>query len=462
VTEASHIAAGAQTTVSIESVEPTPRARAVPGAVLIFAESFPRATLFRASVESGGVGTLELGRAELAIGSHLDSMISRRHLRLSFEGSRLLAADLGSRNGTFVNGQRLSEPVDVPLPSILRVGGAVLVAVPDILPFEHYGLGARDGVVGGPGLRKALDGVGLSQTSGPWTSLLVTGESGTGKEVAAQAFHAAVGRQESPFIAVHCATIPKDTAERLLFGARRGTFSVGTQAAGYVQSANGGTLFLDEVAELPLDVQSKLVRMLETREVQRLGATTTERVDVRVCAATWRDLRAEVGTGRFREDLYHRIGQPEVRLPALRERREEIPWHVQLVLDELGRNLDKRLSASAAFIEACALRMWPGNVRELRAEVRRTVSAAAARPSSVIGVEDLGDAAGAASFGTSGADPQAPFPKDEVALALESEGGNVASAARRLGVHRNKVRRWLERYQIDAGRFKAERKPESA
>jgi transcriptional regulator with GAF, ATPase, and Fis domain len=196
--------------------------------------------------------------------------------------------------------------------------------------------------------------------------------------------------------------------------------------------------------------------MLETREVMRLGATTTERVDVRVCAATFRDLRDEVGAGRFREDLYFRIAQAHVRLPPLRERVEEIPWHMQQVLDECRRDAD--IAASAGFIEACAARAWPGNVRELRAEVRRAAAAALAKGQKLLRSEDLAPTAGRPIPRSQPPSPApAEFPNDEVAAALAQAEGNVVLAARNLGVHRNKVRRWLERYQVDAARFKRSR-----
>jgi DNA-binding NtrC family response regulator len=283
------------------------------------------------------------------------------------------------------------------------------------------------------------------------SSLLISGESGTGKEIAARAFHAAEPKPGAPFIAVNCATIPKDLAERLLFGSRRGAYSGAIDASGYAQAANGGTLFLDEVAELPAEVQTKLLRMLEAREVVRLGATSPERVDVRVCAATWRDLREAVAAAGFREDLYFRIGQPEVRLPPLRERVEEIPWHIRQVLDESPAS--RQLAVSAAFIEACALRRWPGNVRELRSEVRRACAAKLADDRQ-LDARDLAPTAGL------------PFPvqppaaarvigvEDEIAAALRAERGNVLGAARRLGVQRNKIRRWLERHGLDAHHFK--------
>jgi DNA-binding NtrC family response regulator len=297
-----------------------------------------------------------------------------------------------------------------------------------------------------------LESIALASREAMITSLLVIGETGTGKEIAAKTFHVSAPKP-GPFVALNCATIPKELAERLLFGSRRGAFSGATDAEGHVQAADGGTLFLDEIAELPADVQSKLLRMLETREVMRLGSTTSERVDVRVCAATFRDLRAEVGAGRFREDLYFRIAQAQIRLPPLRERIEEIPWHVQQVLD--GCRRDANLGATAGFVEVCAARSWPGNVRELRAEVRRAAAAVLAKGGDLLRSEDLAATAGMPIPRSEHPKATSEFPNDEVAAALAEAEGNVVLAARNLGVHRNKVRRWLERYQVDAARFKA-------
>jgi DNA-binding NtrC family response regulator len=322
--------------------------------------------------------------------------------------------------------------------------------VDDAGPFLRHGLGVKDAVVAGPAFRHALETIAHSRRSGVLKSLLISGESGSGKEIAAKVFHDAGAISGAPFVAVNCATIPKDLAERLLFGSRRGAFSGATDAPGHVQAAHGGTLFLDEVAELLPEVQTKLLRMLETREVLRLGATRPEHVDVHVCAATWRDLRAEAAAGRFREDLYFRIGQPEIRLPPLRARIEEVPWHTRQVLEDSGAT---GLEVSAAFIEACANRAWPGNVRELRGEVRRVAAAAIAEGVKTLSAEALSPTAGK-PIERGEAPPSARIPADEVAAALSAEAGNVLGAARRLGVHRNKIRRWLERYGVDPRTFK--------
>ncbi len=420
----------------------------VPGLVLVFANRRPAWRVFPLAG-----GAVELGRIELSDGGVLDPSISRAHVRVTRDGAAWKVTDLGSRNGTFVNASPVAKETPAPSGSTVRVGGALLIAAADILPFEDYGLGVREGVVGGPSLRAALESIALAGGVRMVKCLLITGETGSGKEIAAKTFHAFGQKPGRPLAAVNCATIPKELAERLLFGSRRGAFSGATDAQGHVHAANGGTLFLDEIAELPPEVQSKLLRMLETREVLRLGATNYEPVDVRVCAATWRDLRQEVGAGRFREDLYFRIAQTEVRIPPLRERIEEIPWHVQQLLDECD---GEQVSATAPFIEACARRVWPGNVRELRAEVRRSVAAVIALGSNLLNADDLGANAGK-PIPRFEAPASSRFPDDEFAAALAAEGGNVVSAARRLGVHRNKVRRWLDRHRLGAERFKGSR-----
>jgi Sigma-54 interaction domain/FHA domain len=444
------------TITSASDVEPRARDATppVPGLVLIFTHQGPAARIFQFE------GTpITLGRLELAEGDSFDTTVSREHVRFTYDGTGWLVTDLGSRNGTFVEGRAISGETRVPHGCLVRIGAALVLGAEDVVPFKDRGLGIRDGVVGGPALRAALNSVALVRSVGMTPALLITGESGTGKEIAAQTFHGVGPRPNSPFVAVNCATIPKDLAERLLFGSRRGSYSGATDAEGYVQAAHGGTLFLDEIAELPGDVQSKLLRMLETRKVLRLGATTYEQVEVRVCAATWRDLRKEVGGGRFRQDLYFRIAQAEVRLPPLRDRLVEVPWHIQQVLDECGP--DRRLSATTQFVEECCGRHWPGNVRELRAAVRRAAAETVAQGSYLLAADRLGPTAGEPIPRSLPAPSSLRVPDDEFAAALAHAEGNVVRAARGLGVHRNKVRRWLERHQVDAARFKASSKRRS-
>jgi DNA-binding NtrC family response regulator len=435
------------TTQAFEGVASAEETLPVPGVVVSFANREPRARVFRWEGQP-----LDLGRLELAEDDVLDPLISRKHVRLAFDGAAWHVSDLGSRNGTFFAGKALPGPITVAPGAVVRVGGALLLLLADIVGFQRHGLGLRDGIVAGPALRKVLETLAMSRQIDMLPSLLISGETGSGKEIAAKVFHGSDQNSKAPFVAVNCATIPKEIAERLLFGSRRGAFSGATDAPGHVQAADGGTLFLDEVAELPADVQTKLLRMLETREVLRLGATTYERVSVRVCAATWRNLREEVSAGRFREDLYFRIGQPEVRLPPLRERIEEIPWHIQEALETCGAPWP--LEASSPFVEECMLRPWPGNVRELRAEVRRCAAAACAEDKKVLLAELLSPAAGRRIVTDGGEKKRVDFPDDEIARSLSAEAGNVLAAARKLGIHRNKIRRWLERYGVDARDFK--------
>jgi transcriptional regulator with AAA-type ATPase domain len=437
----------ASTTVSSDEGGTLARSEPIPGLLLVFADRKPMARVFRSDA-----APLELGRSDLANGELLDGMISRKHARLTFVDGEWLVEDLASLNGTFVNGKRITAEAPSPLPvaGVVRIGGALLLSVADVVPFEHYGLGFGDGLVLGPALRRALETVAQTQKALPST-LLVEGETGTGKELVARAFHAAGRGAAAPFVSVSCATLPKDLAERLVFGSRRGGGGR-ADAPGYVQSAQGGTLFFDEIAELSLEMQSKLLRLLETREVLRPGATGAELADVRVCAASARDLREEVGAGRFREDLYFRIGKPELRLPPLCERLEEVPWHIQHVLEEFATQ-GESIVASASFVDACMRRSWPGNARELRAEVRRAAGAAVADGSRRLASDDLSPVAGNPLAASKLKEP-ARFPEDDVARALTLESGNVLGAARRLGVHRNKVRRWLERHHVDAEAFK--------
>jgi transcriptional regulator with AAA-type ATPase domain len=421
-----------------------------PGLVLIFVNRRPAHRVFRADQ-----GPVDLGRLQLAEGTGLDPLLSRTHARFAFDGTSWHVQDLGSRNGTFVDGRRVEGQTAAGPSCVVRIGGSVLLACADVVPFERYGVETRDGIVSGPALRKALDAVVLARKIGMATSVIVVGESGTGKEIAAKTFHASGPKPSAPWVPVNCAAIPAGLAERLLFGSKRGAFSGSTDADGYAQAARDGTLFLDEIAELAGDVQSKLLRLLETHEVLRLGATRYEPLELAVCAASWRDLREEVGCGRFREDLYFRLAQAEVRIPPVRERIEEIPWHVQDVLESVGA--DRPLCATEGFIEACAARPWPGNVRELRAEVRRAAAQAVAKQSDALTAGDLGALAGRPISGAPPASTASEWPNDAIAAALAAARGNVVGAARQLRVHRNTVRRWLERHRVDAKVFKTKR-----
>ncbi len=432
----------------------------VPGVVLVFSRDRPLSIPIRA-----GARAVDLGRdliPELAD----DERLSRRHATLALEDGRLRVADCGSRNGTFVDGVPLRESRTLAAPAVLRMGQSLFLVVDDVVPFEAEPVrAAADGVVG-PALARAFRRVDVvARTS---DTLLILGESGTGKELAARRFHQGSPRAAGPFVAVNCATIPEGIAERLLFGARRGAYSGATaDADGYLVTAHRGTLFLDELAELDPGVQPKLLRVLETREVVPLGDTRGRAVDIGLCAATLRDIPERVAQGKFREDLYYRMGRPAVRLPALRQRREEIPFLIQRALGAVAPELD----ADTALVEMCLMRPWPGNVRELIGEVRRAGHTARDKGRDRVDRLDLGTAAGmqlgslamppAVATVHAGAGRAAPpaappgeaesgFPaRAAIEEMLRAERGNVTRAAQRLGVHRNQLRRWLARNAID-------------
>ncbi len=211
-------------------------------------------------------------------------------------------------------------------------------------------------------------------------SVLITGPSGSGKEVVASLLHQRGPRAAQPFVAMNCAAVPRDLLEAEIFGHEAGAFTGATHARrGRFEAADGGTLFLDELGDMPLDCQAKLLRILETRRVERLGGTVAIPVDVRVVAATNLDLAAAVAAGRFRADLFYRLAVVEVALPALAERREDIP----LLLEHFAASEAERgeqLTLTPAAMAYLVRQPWPGNVRELRNFVARAVALHGDRP----------------------------------------------------------------------------------
>jgi DNA-binding NtrC family response regulator len=430
----------------------------VPGVVVVFSGGAPAARIL--PLESGA---LELGRREGSTGKLDDGRVSRQHARVELRDGRWMVTDLSSQNGTVVDGDLAAARAPTVMHCVIRVGDTLLVPCADVRPLERASVRTIDGLVRGPAMQAILDEAVAAAGSGG--ALHIRGESGTGKEGVAQTFHRAGLRAARPLVAVNCAAIPHALAERLLFGARRGAYSgADADAIGYLQEADGGTLFLDEVAELDLQVQAKLLRVLESKEIMPLGASKPRTVDFALCSATSKDLRALVAAGTWREDLYFRIARPAVTLPALRDRPEEIP---ALIAHELAKPPPPAPNAHISFVERCLLRPWPGNARELLAEVRAAARASrgsgnrltarhlAETAGSVFSAAALNVPAAPPSRDTSLPDPpQKRMPRVDVAWrqriedALRANAGNVTATARALGLHRNQMRRLLERLGI--------------
>jgi transcriptional regulator with PAS, ATPase and Fis domain len=424
---------------------------AVPGLVLVFSGAQSQL----AAVPSTNQPRV-LGRDDI-LGLKLgDSCLSRRHAEVTFDGGRFRVRDLDSRNGTFLDGQRVRgerEAAD----GVLRVGDSLLLLHSDVRLLVGGAIEREGDVVIGPTLRSVWRALADAAKEGDCVH--IRGETGTGKELAAHHFHVASGRGKRPFIAVNCATIPPALAERLLFGARKGAYSgAEADAEGYVQAADGGTLFLDEVADLDHAVQAKLLRVLEERQILSLGATKPTSVDVRICSATHRDLAEEVAQGRFRDDLYYRLGLPSVELPPLRRRREDVPWLTQAI----AARAPGALHCHASLIEAVLTRMWPGNVRELEKRVLEAARTAHAQGDSLLRAVHLSPSAGTMSqtdgrtqpaappsAAAPNSDPSdAPLSRAAIERALAETGGNVTAAAVALGIHRTQLRRLIVQLKI--------------
>jgi DNA-binding NtrC family response regulator len=317
--------------------------------------------------------------------------------------------------------------------------------------------GARDGLIGSsPALRAVRERI--ARVAGTHATVLITGESGTGKELVARAVHRGSPRRDGPFVALSCAAMPHELLEAELFGYRRGAFTGAAQSRdGLFQRAHGGTLFLDEIGDMPLGLQPKLLRVLEERRVRPLGASQEIPLDVRIIAATNRDLDGAVRAGHFREDLLFRLNVHHIQLPPLRERSEDVP---ELARHFLSRSRGESANASdappsaeppgltAAAEELLQSYHWPGNVREL--ENCLSAAVALVGQGRRIGVEELPERLQTGSARPVTLPPVEPVSLEEVErrhieIVLRATGWNKALAARKLGIDRATLYRKLMR-----------------
>ncbi|MBL0220875.1 MAG: sigma 54-dependent Fis family transcriptional regulator [Myxococcales bacterium] len=375
-----------------------------------------------------------------------DFTVSRYHLEVTARPGGIVVSDLGSTNGTFVGAVRI-ERATVPTGTLVRLGGSTIRfedaerrTVPAPSPTSFAGMVASSVSM----LRLFGD---IERIAAAPTSVLIVGESGTGKERVAEALHAHSGRGAAPLVTIDCGALPSSLLASELFGHERGAFTGADRThPGAFERAGNGTVFLDEIGELPPADQASLLGVLERRRFRRVGGTADLEVGARVVAATNRDLRAEVNNGRFRHDLYHRLAVVVLRLPPLRERRDEVPLLVEHFARELGVVGPIDHTFGAEVMARWQRHPWPGNVRELRNAVEAAL---------VVGPGVLDEAH------VSSPDALLPYKDARAAYVRDFElayltrlmaesGGNVSKAARTGKMDRSHLIDLLQRHGLKA------------
>ena len=465
------------TTASLEAI---PRLDATsdptPGLVLVYSRlhrQLPSAVPFSAA-------TTSIGREPDNALPVPEAAVSRYHARVERRGEHFWLVDNGSTNGTLVNGARIREH-RLAEHDVVRIGDTLFrFAAAGVVGYGAYRI---DGTIleaarpVRPAIRSHLVGgyqidlihERVEKVARTLLACVISGESGTGKELLARTIHEASERK-GPFQAINCAALPANLIESELFGYRKGAFTGATHdKLGLVRSANLGTLFLDEIGDMPLEAQSKLLRVLQEREVLPIGATQPDRVDVRVVCATHRDLEAEVAAGRFRGDLLARLREFSVRLPPLRERLEDLH---PLVLHFLRRAGRPDALVTLPYMLGLSHHTWPYNVREHESAVKLSIALA---DGAELDVRHLPDTVQQAlrDHGSPRALAAPPASQPEVRLPegrstarggtptepqlramLARHHGNIAAVGRELGKERMQVHRWLKRYAIDINDYR--------
>ncbi|NTX06773.1 sigma 54-interacting transcriptional regulator [Myxococcus sp. CA051A] len=390
-----------------------------------------------------------------------DRSVSRQHLVLEVREDGVRAVDPGSRNGSFCEGMRFSE-LEVRPGATLTLGTTELKLVPEGEKTRALPLSSRSSFGGLVGNSRRMREVFtlLERLAQGESDVLIQGETGTGKELCAEAIHTHGMRSKGPFVIADLAGIPPQLLESELFGHVKGAFTgAHGDRAGAFERAHGGTLFLDEVGELPLEVQPRLLRVLERRQVKRVGANDYRTFHVRVVAATHQDLEGAVKQGRFRGDLFHRLAVLRVVLPPLRERPDDIPLLIDTVLARLGKPPSALSDVTRALLTQYP---WPGNVRELRNVVDRVVSLGEEAlpdipdvPAPVPPPEDDSESTQSLALDLPFKEAKERliegFERDYLRNLVERCEGNVSRAAREAGIDRVYLRKLLRKHGLESG-----------
>ena len=372
-----------------------------------------------------------------------DPSISRFHCEILLDEGSARVRDLSSRNGTFVDGTRVVESF-LRDGAELRLGRTVLkVALGDERVKQLVSERTELGPLVGTSLQMRAAFALIEKAAPTDTTVLIEGETGTGKEGAAEALHLGSNRRDKPLVVVDCASIPAGLIESELFGHEKGSFSGATlRRIGAFEEADSGAILLDEIGELPLELQPKLLRVLERREIRRVGGNAVSRVDVRVIAATHRDLRAAVNHREFRADLYFRLSVVRITLPPLRERPDDIPLLAAHLLKRMGAKPEVAAALQEpGFISGLLRASWPGNVRELRNFLERCVTLREKLP-----LDE--PQPGATSFTESRQRAIDDFERRYLQEAMARSQGKVALAAQQAGVGRAYLYRLLHKHGL--------------